>query len=213
MRPRIARPPRHTVAGLVVLLVLFSPLTGGAQQASKVPRIGVLWGYSPSDVSRFAESFREGLRRVGYVEGRNIALEERWSEGRSDRLPSLAAELVRLNVDIIVAASTPAGRAAQEATRTIPIVLTLVTDPVEAGLAASLAGPGGNVTGMSLMTPELSGKRLALLKEVIPTLSRGGDFAEFLYSILPTAVERDRDHRPGAGGAAARRGSARPDRL
>lgn len=106
------------------------------------------------------------------MEGRNIAIEERWSEGRFDRLPSLAAELVGLNVDVIVAASTPAARAALQASRTIPIVLTLVTDPVEAGFVASLARPGGSVTGLSMMNPELSGKRLALLKEVVPKVSR-----------------------------------------
>ena len=172
LRDRDGHTLSATAAGLLLLLLLFTPLIAWAQQASKVPRIGVLWGYSPSDVSGFAESLREGLRRLGYVEGRNIVIEERWSEGRSDRLPSLAAELARLNVDIIVAASTPAARAAHKATRTIPIVLTLVTDPVEGGLVASLARPGGNVTGMSMMSPELSGKRLAMLKEVVPTLSR-----------------------------------------
>src|SRR5262245_42632837 len=113
--------------------ILAAPLAGEAQQAGKLSRIGVLWGYSPSDVSRFAEAFRQGLGALGYVEGQNIALHERWSEGKSDRLPSLAAELVRLNIDVIVAASTPAARAAQQATKTIPIVLTLVTDPVEDG--------------------------------------------------------------------------------
>jgi putative ABC transport system substrate-binding protein len=109
---------------------------------------------------------------LGYVEGQNIVLEERWAEGAFDRLPSLAAELVQVNVDIIVAATTPAARAAQRATKTIPIVLTLVTDPVEGGFVASLARPGGNITGLSLMHPELAGKRLALLKEVVPKASR-----------------------------------------
>ena len=161
--------------GLAVALALslgLAQLGAEAQQAGKVPRIGVLWGYSPSDVSRFAEAFRQGLASLGYVEGRNIVLQERWSEGKSDRLPSLAAELVRLNIDVIVAASTPAARAAQQATKTIPIVLTLVTDPVGDGFAASLARPGGNVTGLSMMHPELSGKRLALLKDIVPKASR-----------------------------------------
>ena len=106
------------------------------------------------------------------MEGQNIVLYERWSEGKSDRLPSLAAEMVRLNLDVIVAASTPAARVAQQATKTIPIVLTLVTDPVGDGFAASLARPSGNVTGLSMMHPELSGKRLALLKDVAPKASR-----------------------------------------
>jgi putative ABC transport system substrate-binding protein len=160
------------VGTLLALLLLVAPLIAEAQQVGKVPRIGILWAYSPSVVSLFSEAFRQSFRGLGYVEGRNIALEERWAEGRFDRLPSLAAELVRLNVDIIVTASTPAVQAAQEATRTIPIVMTLVTDPVESGVVTSLARPGGNVTGLSLMHPELSGKRLALLKEVIPKISR-----------------------------------------
>jgi putative ABC transport system substrate-binding protein len=172
VKPIIARVSRARVGTLLALLLLVPPLTAEAQQVGKVPRIGILWAYSPSVVSIFAEAFRQSLRGLGYVEGRNIALEERWAEGRFDRLPSLAAELVRLNVDIIVTASTPAVQAAQQATRTIPIVMTLVADPVESGVVASLARPGGNVTGLSLMNPELSGKRLALLKEVIPKISR-----------------------------------------
>ena len=171
VRPRIARALSAT-AGAVLVLLLHFALIANAQQAGKIPRIGVLWGYSPSDVARFGKAFRQSLADLGYVEGRNIALHERWSEGKSDRLPSLAAELVRLNVDVIVAASTPAARAAQEATKTIPIVLTLVTDPVGDGFAASLARPGGNVTGLSMMHPELSGKRLALLKDIVPKASR-----------------------------------------
>ena len=151
---------------------LAAPPAAGAQPPKKVPRIGVLWPYSPTVASPFAEAFRQGLRGLGYVEGQNIALEERWAEGRLDRLPSAAAELVRLNVDAIVTASTPAVQAAQQATRTIPIVMTLVSDPVESGLIASLARPAGNVTGLSLMHPEISGKRLQLLKEIIPKVSR-----------------------------------------
>jgi putative ABC transport system substrate-binding protein len=137
-----------------------------------VPRVGILWAYSPSVTSILADAFRQGLRGFGYVEGQNIVLEERWAEGRFDRLPSLAAELSRLNLDVIVTASTPAVQAAQQATRTIPIVMTLVSDPVEDGVVASLARPGQNVTGLSLMHPELSAKRVALLKEVVPKLSR-----------------------------------------
>ena len=148
----------------------------GAQQGAKIPRVGILWVYSPSVGSAFADAFRQGLRGLGYVEGRTILLEERWAEGKFDRLPSLAGELVRLNVDVIVTASTPAVQAAQQATRTIPIVMTLVTDPVESGIVASLARPGGNITGLSLMHPELTGKRLALLKEVVPKVRRVGVF-------------------------------------
>jgi putative ABC transport system substrate-binding protein len=162
-------------AALVLALVFalhLAPLAAGAQQPKKVPRIGVLWPYSPTVASPFAEAFRQGLHGLGYVEGQNIALEQRWAEGRFDRLPSLAAELVRLNVDVIVTASTPAVQAAQQATRMIPIVMTVVSDPVESDFVASLARPGGNVTGLSLMHPELSGKRLQLLKEVVPKVSR-----------------------------------------
>jgi putative tryptophan/tyrosine transport system substrate-binding protein len=172
VKPTIARTLSATAGAVLVLLLFVAPLTTDAQHAGKVPDVGVLWGYSPPDVSRFGEAFRQGLASLGYVEGRNLALHERWSEGKSDRLASLAADLVRLNVDVIVAASTPAARAAQQATKTIPIVLTLVTDPVGDGFAASLARPGGNVTGLSMMHPELSGKRLALLKDVVPKASR-----------------------------------------
>jgi putative ABC transport system substrate-binding protein len=147
-------------------------LTAGAQQGARIPRIGILWVYAPSANSVFADAFRQGLRALGYVEGRTILLEERWAEGKFDRLPSLARELVRLNVDVIVTASTPAAQAAQQATRTIPIVITLVTDPVGSGIVGSLARPGGNITGLSLMHPELTGKRLELLKEVIPQVRR-----------------------------------------
>jgi len=161
--------------GLAVVLALglvLAPLAVEGQQAGKIPRVGILWAYSPSVVSILGDAFRQGLRGLGYVEGQNILLEERWAEGRFDRLPSLAAELNRLNLDVIVTASTPAVRAAQQATKTIPIVMTLVSDPVEDGLVASLARPGRNVTGLSLMHPELSAKRVALLKEVVPKLSR-----------------------------------------
>jgi len=161
--------------GLAVVLALglvLAPLAVEGQQAGKIPRVGILWAYSPSVVSILGDAFRQGLRGLGYVEGQNILLEERWAEGRFDRLRSLAAELNRLNLDVIVTASTPAVRAAQQATKTIPIVMTLVSDPVEDGLVASLARPGRNVTGLSLMHPELSAKRVALLKEVVPKLSR-----------------------------------------
>jgi putative ABC transport system substrate-binding protein len=147
----------------LALLLLGAAVAADAQPAGKVPRVGILWAYSPSVVSILGEGFRQGLRGLGYVEGRNILLEERWADGQFDRLPSLAAELARLNLDVIVTASTPAVRAAQQATKSIPIVMTLVSDPVEDGVVASLARPGRNVTGLSLMHPELSAKRLALL--------------------------------------------------
>jgi putative ABC transport system substrate-binding protein len=140
-----------------------------AQQPTKIPRIGYLGGNSPNTRS---ESFRQGLRELGYVEGKNIVIEWRHHEGKLDRLPTLAAELVRLKVDIIITVGAPAARAAKEATTTIPIVMMQVGDPVGSGFVASLARPGGNITGLSSLAPELSGKRLELLKEVVPRLSR-----------------------------------------
>jgi putative ABC transport system substrate-binding protein len=121
---------------------------------------------------RWLEAFRQGLRELGYVEGQNIAIEPRWTEGKDDRLPALAADLVRSKVDVIVAETGAATRAAQEATRTIPIVMSLVNDPVGSGLVASLARPGGNVTGLTIMSPDLVGKQLELLKAVVPKVSR-----------------------------------------
>ena len=145
-----------------------------AQPPQKVPRVGYLKGGSLSDPlrQRWLEAFRQGLRELGYVEGQNIAIESRWTEGKDDRLPALAADLVRSKVDVIVAETGAATRAAQQATRTIPIVMSLVNDPVGSGLVASLARPGGNVTGLTIMSPDLVGKQLELLKEVVPKVSR-----------------------------------------
>ena len=143
-----------------------------AQQPTKIPRIGFLSGTSLSSTSARVEAFRQGLRELGYVEGKNIVIEWRWAEGKLDRLPALAAELVRLKVDIIVAAGPAATRPAKEATSTIPIVMGFENDPVGSGVVASLARPGGNITGLSTLAPELSGKRLELLKEIVPKLSR-----------------------------------------
>ena len=143
----------------------------GARPPAKISRIGVLSPgcYPPSFV---IDTFLQGLRDLGYVEGQNVAIEWRHSEGRADRFPALAAELVRLQVDLIVSVSTPAALAAKQATQTIPIVMVYVADPVGTGLVASVAQPGSNITGVTDMAVELSGKRLALLKEAIPTLSR-----------------------------------------
>ena len=143
-----------------------------AQQPTKVPRIGYLAAGSSSASSARIEAFRQGLRELGYVEGKNIVIEYRYAEGKLDRLPALAAELVRLKVDVIVTAGPTATRAAKEATTTIPIVMTQDTDPVGNGFVASLARPGGNITGLSTLTPEISGKQLELLKEIVPKLSR-----------------------------------------
>ena len=162
---------RTFLAGTGVVL-LATPLVAEAQQAAKVPRIGYLSPLSPSSDSIRIEAFRQGLRDLGYVEGQNIAIEYRYAEGKFDRLPDLAAELVRLKVDVIVASSTPGTLAAKNATSTIPIVMTASADPVPTGLISSLARPGGNITGLSLLSGELCGKRLDLLKEVVPKLSR-----------------------------------------
>ena len=145
---------------------------GHAQQPTKVPRIGYLGFSSPSTIPTRIEAFRQGLRELGYVEGKNIFIEWRSAEGNADRLPSLAAELVRLKVDIIVTNGPYSTRAAKAATVNIPIVMAAVGDPVGDGIVTSLARPGGNITGLSSVAPELSGKRLELLKEIVPKLSR-----------------------------------------
>jgi putative ABC transport system substrate-binding protein len=143
-----------------------------AQQAKKVTRIGYLGGASLSAIAERIEAFRQGLRELGYVEGKNIVIEWRWAEGKLDRLPVLAAELVRLKVEVIVTAGATSTRAAKEATVTTPIVMANDADPVGSGVVASLARPGGNITGLSTLSPELSGKQLELLKEIFPKLSR-----------------------------------------
>ena len=143
-----------------------------AQQQAKVPRIGYLGTASASANLVRIEAFRQGLRELGYVEGKSIVIEYRWAEGKLDRIPALAAELVRLKVDIIVASGTTSTRAAKEATVTIPIVMGFNNDPVGNGFVTSLAHPGGNITGLSTLAPEISGKQLELLKEIVPKLSR-----------------------------------------
>ena len=164
---------RAAVPSILIAVVLLAfRVAVEAQQPKKVPRIGYLSVSSPSAMSTRTEAFRQGLRELGYVEGKNIVIEWRSAEGKRDRLPSLAAELVRLKVDIIVTAGPPATRSAKEATVTIPIVFAQDGDPVASGFVASLARPGGNITGLSTLAPELSGKRLELLKEIVPRLSR-----------------------------------------
>ena len=157
---------------LVVLVLLAAPLAAEAQQAGKVYRIGYLGNSSAALESELVAAFRQGLRDLNYVEGHNIVIEYRWAEGRYDRFPALVAEAVRLKVDVIVTAGTPAALAAKQATRTIPIVIAAIADPIAAGLVPSLARPGGNVTGSASMSPETDGKRLELLKELVPGVSR-----------------------------------------
>jgi putative ABC transport system substrate-binding protein len=153
--------------------LLAAPLAAEAQPAGKVPRLAYLSASSAASATWAVEAFRQGLRDLGYIEGTNILIEYRWADGRFERLPGLAAELARSKVDIIVAQNTVAALAAKNATSTIPIILVTVGDPVGSGLVASLACPGGNVTGLSLFsTLAISGKQLELLKEAFPTLSQ-----------------------------------------
>jgi putative ABC transport system substrate-binding protein len=164
---------RRAFISRVALGILLAPLAAGAQPPTKIPRVGLLLFGSPSDsATRFVEAFRQGLRELGYVEGQNIAIEDRHAEGREHRLPDLAADLVRLKVDVIVAVGRLAASVARNATKTIPIVMGSTSDPVGSGLVASLARPGGNLTGLSILASELSGKRLELLKEMVPRISR-----------------------------------------
>lgn len=157
---------------IFVLPILVAPLAADAQPAAKVPQIGFLSLRPPDATALFFEVFRHSLREMGYAEGQNIAFAYRYAEGEVNRLPALAAELVRLNVDVIVVAETPAIHAAIQATTTIPIVMLTVGDPVGSGFVQSLARPGGNVTGVSSLVPELSGKLLQLLKEAVPGITR-----------------------------------------
>ena len=173
------RRPRSTtqMTNKIILLALCSLLLAlcsavDAQQPTKIPRIGYLSTVSPAVNATRIEALRQGLRELGYVEGKNILIEWRYAEGKVDRLPSLAAQLVHLKVDLIVTAASPPTRAAKELTSTIPIVMAFDDDPVGSGFVASLARPGGNITGLSSLALEIGGKQLELLKEIIPRLSR-----------------------------------------
>ncbi|MGB7950253.1 MAG: ABC transporter substrate-binding protein [Candidatus Binatia bacterium] len=157
---------------LLLTVLLITAPTAQAQQPKKVPQIGFLSTLSTSTILARVEALRQGLRELGYVEGKNIVIEYRYAEGNPERLLTLAAELVRLKDDVIVSAAPPPTRAAKEATATIPIVMGFDDDPVGSGFVASLARPGRNVTGLSTLSPEISGKQLELLKEVVPKLSR-----------------------------------------
>jgi putative ABC transport system substrate-binding protein len=157
---------------ITLVLALFFGAVAEAQQPKKVHRLGYLTGTSVSANSARIEAFRQGMRKLGYMEGENIVIEWRSAEGKGNRLPALAAELVRLKVDIIITGGPTSNRAAKEATSSIPIVMAFDNDPVGNGLVASLARPGGNMTGLSTLAPEISGKQVELLKEIVPRLSR-----------------------------------------
>lgn len=156
---------------IVFALVLVGPLAQ-AQQAQKLRRIGVLGATSPATIASRLEAFRQGLRDLGYVEGKNIVIEYRYADGKLDRVRALAAEMVRLKVEVILTGGSAATRPAKEATAIIPIVMAQDTDPIGNGFVASLARPGGNITGLSIVAPELGGKQLELLKETVPKLLR-----------------------------------------
>jgi putative tryptophan/tyrosine transport system substrate-binding protein len=167
-RAQICRPLLSVVA-LAALVLCVTP-RAEAQQPTKIPRVGIL--FIGGRDQPHLEAFKQGLRERGYTEGKNIVLNYRYAEGKVDRLPSLAAELVQLKVDVIVTTSGNSAKAASEATKTIPIVLTTGADPVKSGLAESLAKPGGNVTGLSIIEEDLSGKRVDILKETFPKMTR-----------------------------------------
>ena len=164
---------KKTITVLTLCAMLFAlRVSAEAQQPTKVARIGFLNAPPIASIPARIDAFRQGLRELGYVEGKNIVIEYRSAEGKAERVPDLAAELVRLKVDVIVSSGPTSTHQAKKATSTIPIVMAFDDDPVGSGLVASLARPGGNITGLSTLSPELSGKQLELLKEIIPTLSR-----------------------------------------
>jgi putative tryptophan/tyrosine transport system substrate-binding protein len=180
---------------LLVGLTLAPVRLTEAQQPKKVPRIAFLLGGPSSFYSARIDVFKQGLKELGYVEGKNITIEYRYAEGKADRLPALAAELVGLKVDVILTTATPSVLAVKKASATIPIVAIGIGDPVASGLVASLARPGGNVTGLTILAPELSGKRLELLKEAVPNVTR----VAFLWnSANPAQVPQWREAQAAA---------------
>ena len=152
------------------------PLVARAQQSAKVPRVGFMGNSTEALETNLVSPFRERLRELGYEDGRNIAVEYRWAEGKYERFPALVAELLAAKVDVIVTAGTPASLAVKKATTTVPVVMVAVGDPIETGLVPSLARPSGNLTGLSSIAPDLEGKRLELLREVVPKLALVGVF-------------------------------------
>jgi putative ABC transport system substrate-binding protein len=176
---------------LLITVLLITGLVEAQQPPKKIPRVGFLIASSASSQVPRLEAFKRGMRELGYVEGQNIIIEIRSGEGKAELLPKAATELVNLKVDVIVSGGTTSTRALKQATSTIPIVMTLEGDPVGDGLAASLARPGGNITGLSTMGPELSGKRLELLKEMIPKISRVAVFYSASPQNAPLSSEVD----------------------
>jgi putative ABC transport system substrate-binding protein len=183
-----------TIALRALLVALSFPVQ--AQQPTKIPRIAYLAGSSPSAMSARTDAFRQGLRELGYVEGKTIVVEWRFGEGKADQVPRLVAELVRLKVNVIVTGGSRVTRVAKQATSTIPIVMAQDNDPVANGFVASLAQPGGNITGLATLRPELSGKQLELLKEIIPKLSH---VAFFGTSTMPGNAQALKETEMAAG--------------
>jgi ABC-type uncharacterized transport system substrate-binding protein len=179
---------RRDFVSLLVGAAATWPLAARGQPSGKVHRIGFLGVFSDAEFRRRVDTLRAGLRQLGYEEGKNIVIHYRWAEGRFDRLPELAAELVKLNVDVIVTHTAPGSRAAKQATSTIPVVMAAVGDPVDGGLVASLARPGGNLTGLTFFFAEVSAKRIELIKEAIPTLSRVAVFVNPANPSQPLAL-------------------------
>ena len=171
------------------------PLAARAQRSAKVPRVGFLGNSTAALEANLIGPFREGLRELGYEDGRNIVIEYRWAEGRYDRFPALIAELIAAKVDVIVTAGTPASLAVKKATTSIPLVMIAVGEPVETGLVASLARPGGNITGVTSIAPEIEGKRLELLREVVPSVSH---IAVLWNAGSPVQVIQERETRAAA---------------
>ena len=194
---------RRELITLLVGAAAACPLAARAQQAAKLPTIGVLSGQTRSTAGQWVAAFEQRLRELGWIEGRTVAIEVRWAEGRSERFAEIAAEFVRVKVDVIVTAGPPVF-AAKQATSVIPIVFATVADPPSTGLVASLARPGGNVTGLSLTSPELAGKRLELLREAIPGLRQLAIMANADYP--PSMRELDEVE------TAAPRSASRPSR-
>ena len=200
LKSAIRNPRCAIIVGAVLLALCFS---AEAQQQANVHRIGYLSAVSPSAEASRLDAFRQGLRALGYVEEKNVVIESRFAEGKLERLPSFAAELVRLKVEAIVTGGSPGTQAAQQATRTIPLVMTLVGDPVPK-FVASLAKPGGNTTGLTQISPQLSGKRLELLKESFPKISRVAVFIDGALAAQQSMSEVLQETKLAADGLSVR---------
>ena len=188
---------RRAFIGCVAGGLLAAPLAARAQQAGKVYRIGILEAIPAAQNAANLDALRKGLRDLGYVEGRNLIIEYRSADGRAERFPELASELVRLKVDLIVTRGTPAARAAKNATATIPVVMATMGDP--RAIVASFAHPGGNITGETTFSTELTAKRIELLKELVPNLSRVALLHNMGNPAAPARMGRDKDGGPVPG--------------